>query len=485
MANKSFDPNINYYNVLDINRDASGEEIDIAFDAAKYQLLDEYRNTTKESKKASIVKQIKMVEEAYDVLSDSELRSEYDKATSQLIVKKGELIKVEDVEEADEELVEEANINWGKVGLTAGILALILATGIARYAIGKHGKKDKIVATNDTSITATVEDNSQNNTQDNTSVSTDNTTVNTETQDDTRYSRYYGDITDTQLVHQRAQTLADEYTNAGIINLNTGVPYTVDEVENILLYINGAYVPENEQDVYDMYTEWLNFICGPLNMESVIYQVNYRGGETSFQSIIEQNAANPKTFDLASAATYGQGNGYEYVEWLQTQYFKLLYATSEEEYNRIYSEVWQSWADIMKGNGYTFSVDKSEYTITEQELLQDQNIGIANQISFWLFNFEVFRNTKTQEQFDVINKYISAVPEEQHDTVSIDEMFEYINAVCDQEAYINGIDYAVDDEDNSLHTMVNDVPGETWGVRVQSNTKAAALERLASKSLSK
>ena len=64
-------------------------------------------------------------------------------------------------------------------------------------------------------------------------------------------------------------------------------------------------------------------------------------------------------------------------------------------------------------------------------------------------------------------------------------MFEYINAVCDQEAYINGIDYAVDDEDNSLHTMVNDVPGETWGVRVQSNTKAAALERLASKSLSK
>ena len=78
MANKSFDPNINYYNVLDINRDASGEEIDIAFDAAKYQLLDEYRNTTKESKKASIVKQIKMVEEAYDVLSDSELRSKTD-----------------------------------------------------------------------------------------------------------------------------------------------------------------------------------------------------------------------------------------------------------------------------------------------------------------------------------------------------------------------------------------------------------------------
>lgn len=486
MANKGFDVNQDYYGILGISRDANASEIDQAYAELKQDLLDRAKNALSKSAQEQIQAECDELDEAYDVLSDEDLRAKYDKATTQITVYRGS--RIVDEEDA-EEIAEEARINWKKIALTAAIIAIIIATLGTGYFIGKNSNKnkgDKVVGTTQSSdIVGGNEDPTQETTQEN-----NNNQENNNINNETPTTVFYGDINDSQLVHERAQVLTSELNNAGIINIGTGIPYSVEEIENIILYMNGAYVPTSEQDVYDMYTEFLNFVTGPLNLETFIYQVNYQAGETSFADIINQNAQNPKTFDLATAATYGNGVGGYYVQWLQDKYFELLYTTNEEDYNRIYSEVWQSYADIMKGNGYTFYVDKSAVTITEQELLQKGNIGVANQITFWLLNFEPFRNTKTQEQYDVVNKYISANPDEQHDTVSIDEMFEYINAVCDINALDNideatisqldQIDYAVDDNGNSLHTMINGVPGQTWGVRLQYNTKAIAQEQLAS-----
>lgn len=492
MAREKFDSNEDYYRYLKLTSDASYEDIGSAYAELKTKALSIYASTLDKDKKETIEKFINKLDEAYLVLSDPETREAYDKSRRQVAIKKNELIKVngEEILDDDDELIEEAKFNWKKLGLATAAGVLIVSLIAGAYGLGKHNsnKNNSPVISTQASISAGGDENKD--TKENDSTSSTNSTENTQSTEsnennNTRKSKFYGDISDLTEVNKRASSLATELENAGVINITTGMPYSADEIVNLILYVNGSYVPENEQDVYDMYTEWLNFITGPLNTEAFIYQVNYQAGESSFKDIIDQNAQNPKTFDIARTFTFGQGNGYEYVEWLQQQYFAILNTTNEQEYNRIYNEVWQSFADIMKGNGYKFYIDKSEAVITEQELLQKGNIGIANQVSYWLFNFEPYRNTHTQESYSVVNKYISADSNDNVDTVSIDEMFEYINAVCDQEAFVNGVDYAVDDEGNSLNTMVDGVPGDTWGIRVQSNTKAIALEQLASKSLSK
>ena len=108
MANKGFDVNQDYYGILGISRDANASEIDQAYAELKQDLLDRAKNALSKSAQEQIQAECDELDEAYDVLSDEDLRAKYDKATTQITVYRGS--RIVDEEDA-EEIAEKAWVN--------------------------------------------------------------------------------------------------------------------------------------------------------------------------------------------------------------------------------------------------------------------------------------------------------------------------------------------------------------------------------------
>lgn len=270
------------------------------------------------------------------------------------------------------------------------------------------------------------------------------------------------------VVTRKAEQLLTSLNNAHMVNVETGLPYEVDELKNMIRYMNGLYVPEDEQDIYYMYTSYINLCLSVWNTEINLLQVNYAGGEISFKSAIEEAAKNPIYINFVEAVNLNDSYGIEYAKWLQDHYYTMLYTTDPELYNKYYNEVWQSFAEITKGNGTTFTLDGITYTVTEEGLLQKGNTGVASLIMLWLFNLQQ-PNIKApvQEKFYVNQQFISALEGDQNNYATTDEMIFFINPNCDISM---GIDNASQPDD-----------GQTWSDRVQSNMKGTAYEQLASR----
>lgn len=304
----------------------------------------------------------------------------------------------------------------------------------------------------------------------NTDSSTENKVNNTQDSINVGSNLSFGSITNNEDVTNKAQQLLNAFNSAKIINIGTGLPYEIEELKNLILFMNGAYVPESEQDIHNMYTKYIEFLASPVNTDAFLYYANYVGGEESFKPIIEENARNPIYLDIVQATCFEKSYGMEYAQWLQNQYFKLIYTTDKIASNQIYNEVWQSFAEIMQGNDAMFVLDNNVYTVNQTSLSTGSNVNVASLVTFWLHNFGAFRNKDTQEVFAVEANFVSADPNERITHVSIDEMFEYLNPDCE----IN----ILEDESNSISL---DGYQNSWGERLQANLKAYGYEQLASR----
>lgn len=286
----------------------------------------------------------------------------------------------------------------------------------------------------------------------------------------------YGDIKDAALVQERATKLLDEINKAGMTNLTTGLPYTLEEIQTLILYVNGEYVPDTEEEATDLYTEFLNFICAPINIDHTLIQVAYLGGEESFKGTVEGYIQDQHRPDIVSAFIYGETYAAPYLQWLQNKFYDMRYTTDRDEATRIFNEVFQSFADIMKGDGFVLD----GVTYTEGNILGLDKVAVSNMYIFWGLNSEVFRTTATKDYFEVTNHLISAEPEMQKDTASFDELGAWINGACDDELI------AVDDQGLPLVTSQGE--GRTLGELTQINTIYRAKENyldVHSKTLSK
>jgi len=126
-------------------------------------------------------------------------------------------------------------------------------------------------------------------------------------------------------------------------------------------------------------------------------------------------------------------------------------------------------ADIMKGNGCTIYVDKTEYHFTSEQIL-------ANPASALLLTTDaqlVFANSLpglVNTHWNVENKFLS---DAEYDVVSYDEINAWINNGCDYEW---GIDQAVTEENSYGETVLMD--GQTFGQRIQGNLEGMAQNNL-------
>lgn len=283
---------------------------------------------------------------------------------------------------------------------------------------------------------------------------------------------HYADIYDDAVVTERATALVNELQEAGIVNPTSGSYYTADEVFALIKYANGVYTPETLEEIDVLHLNLLNILISPLNTDNYLYHVVYATGNDDFKDIAIEAANNVKPVNFASAfAEYEENGVYPLTLWMQQKREAIYSTTDREEIIKIYDEVGQVMADIMKGNGCTITIydDKQEftYTYTSEQILAnhasamlltiDAQLIFANSTVIRNENGETIKTSPTVWQ--VYNKFNGEEP----DQVSLDEIQAWINNGCDYEW---GIDEVL-------------IGGQTFGQRIQGDMEGMAQNNYA------
>lgn len=310
-----------------------------------------------------------------------------------------------------------------------------------------------------------------NNQQVNTNTDqTGNSFVNPDTSN--TFTGNYGDIMDDALVTQRATSLVSELNAMNIINPVTCVPYTVDECVGLIKYANGVYVPATIEEIDVMHLNLLNLFISPLNTDPYLFHVVYASGNDDFKDMAVEAATQVKSVDFGEAfCEYGQNGVYPLTRWMQEKREAIYATTDRETINKIYVEVGQVMADIMKGNGCTITIEENgsekTYKFTSEQILAnhasamlltiDAQLIFANKYEVRDANDKVVDSSQTV--WLVYNKFNGDEP----DQVSLDEIEAWINNGCDYEWGIEDV-------------LIN---GQTFGQRIQGDMEGMAQNNFA------
>lgn len=438
---------MNYYDILNIQTDATSDEIKVALENYENQLYEDRINDKISAQEFNDL--IDEFEEIKKVLLNDDLRQEYDKKFAKR---------------------KKQNTGKGKKKTGAVVAGAVAASLIVAALIGTNADKiSTLFRSTGGDVTVSQDVNQENNDYTSGNTSTGETAEaedNIEVLEETPEPINYGDINDDALVTERATTLVNQLNDMGIINPSTGTAYTVEEIKTLILYINGVYTPTTLEEIDILHLNLLNLLISPLNVDPYLYHVVYASGNDDFKDMVNPEAIKPIDFGSA-LAEYGTNGVYPLTEWIQQKREDIFKATDRETINSIYVEVGQVMADIMKGNGCTIKVDDVEYTYTSEQIL-------ANHASAMLLTTEaqlIFANhyevrdindnviDSVQTTWEVYNKFNGDEP----DHVTLDEIQAWINNGCDYE-------WGIDD------VLIN---GQTFGQRIQGDLEGMAQNNYA------
>lgn len=457
---------MNYYELLGIPLDTPDEEVKALAFKGYSDKIKELRRERNEGKITAEIynSRIEELEEARDVLVDDELRKDYDYQTFEQPSRKKGLFK--------------------KLAIATGAVALVGSLAVCSFCCGNNLIKNKdSKKTNANNVTYEeeyypVEDKNEETTkvQDNVETVSENSVETTDEKVENIANTekvYYGDINDKTLIKDRATKLYDELMAMNIINPTSGAVYSVEEIEKLIKYANGVYTPESMEEIDVLHLNLLNLLISPLNTDPYLYHIVYASGNDEFKDLAIETSSNIKTIDFANAFGAYESNGvYPLTLWMQQKREQIYKLNDRNEINKIYVEVGQVVADVMKGNGATITIydDKQvyTYTYTSEQIL-------ANHASAMLFTIEaqlIFANKyeirdenekviqSSQTEWEVYNKFNdSEVP----DIVTLEEMEAWINNGCDYEWAIDSV-------------LIN---GQTFGQRVQGDLEGMAQNNYA------
>ncbi len=438
---------MNYYDILNIQTDATSDEIKVALENYENQLYEDRINDKISAQEFNDL--IDEFEEIKKVLLNDDLRQEYDKKFAKR---------------------KKQNTGKGKKKTGAVVAGAVAASLIVAALIGTNADKiSTLFRSTGGDVTVSQDVNQENNDYTSGNTSTGETAEaedNIEVLEETPEPINYGDINDDALVTERATTLVNQLNDMGIVNPSTVTAYTVEEIKTLILYINGVYTPATLEEIDVLHLNLLNLLISPLNTDPYLYHVVYASGNDDFKDMVNPEAIKPIDFGSA-LAEYGTNGVYPLTEWIQQKREDIFKATDRETINSIYVEVGQVMADIMKGNGCTIKVDDIEYTYTSEQIL-------ANHASAMLLTTEaqlIFANhyevrdindnviDSVQTTWEVYNKFNGDEP----DHVTLDEIQAWINNGCDYE-------WGIDD------VLIN---GQTFGQRIQGDLEGMAQNNYA------
>ena len=254
MANKvKYDVNKNYYQILGISDTATTAEVLKAF-SDKVDALRKQLNEKKINQQAFDYSYAALTEAA-DVLSDASTRKAYDKARE----KNNQRVKVENVEEGTKEAKKGRSLLAG-VGIA--LLALwILTTSVISGHLIYDAIKNARVEDDDKRpgyeyVIDEYEDDKDNDKGSN--------KVNN-----------FGDPTKDADINAVVDAVDAQLKDLNIVNLQTGKPYSKEEIKAIVQFVNGAYVPSKEADAYTMVDEYLNFMANIISSNKVLNMIQY------------------------------------------------------------------------------------------------------------------------------------------------------------------------------------------------------------------
>ena len=302
-------------------------------------------------------------------------------------------------------------------------------------------------------------------------------------EEETRQAVNYGDVMDQAEVTRRAQQLVKELNDAHVVNPVTTLPYTEAEIVALIQYSNGVYIPTSQEEIDILHLNLLNLLISPLNTDDYLYHIVYATGDDTFADVAqvssENNAQHYARFDESFAA-YGENGVYPLIQWITEKRIAIYSTTDREEIARIYDEVGQAMADLMKGNGATITVMENgkevTYTFTSEQVLANHSsaVVLTTEAQLIFANHYELRNEKGEiiesgkTSWEVINKFNSngiddnGQPIYEPDVVTLEEIQAWINNGCDYE-------WAIDD------VLIG---GQTFGQRIQGDLEGMALNNL-------
>lgn len=460
---------ISLYEKLNVSETASLSEITLQYNKMQRLIKEAMANNNDPERNARLVADLEDLDMAFEILSNPIARKEYDKKLkerkAQEIVNKQ--LKLEtganstkgysafsDKMSDDEELAKtgaiivEEKSDKKKGGIARSIIAIIVAGGIIIntalifYLLNKSNKNN---SSQDTSITSTVDSENNIDDEDNEPDKVDDSI------------KSYGDATDEKVVNERVKSIYDYLLKLQIKNTYTNNYYTEEEIKNILLYMNGAFIPSDEAEAYSLVDKQISLTCGLLSTPLAINMVNYMANsDVITEDMVKQDIENYPTTNIVKLFLLGDSYCYPYLEWFNEKYNAMITTTDKEEFKSIHREIAASLADICYGDGYT--IDGNCYKLNDFASLGDVNDG--NVLTMLVNMFSIFNVNDVQHTFKVKNKVAG------ESTVALEEILSNFDSVCDIE---NLAKLQISDEG----LLVGEV--NNYHQRLQINTINAAL----------
>ena len=427
----------------ELSKVQSGEVVEVHEEKSNDETLEEILKSVDERRKA------KEEENVVDVIDAQEVEENNEVETYPLAV-----VEVEDSEEAV--IVS----NKGKKvikAVVASVLAaaiLIGAGGLTYYLLSKNKddkkKAEETKAIPKTTYTLVLEDNDEIPAI--TTTGNDDTLVSPEvTSSEINEAQEVanevttggiinrGDAKDSKVLEERANEISKYFAISGIYNPNTMSPYTIEEIKDILLFVNGAYVPSKEADAYSMVDNHINFICANISSFRNLDMVNYlANSDVIDEKMIEEDIREYPTFDYVDAMLLGDSHCYPYLKWFNGKYNEMISTTDKEKSRAIFAEMSQSLADVVLGDGYR--LDDVVYTI--RDFSGKGNINDGNMLMMLVNMFSVY-NTRYVKHDYVTSKRISG-----EFSLTIDQVASQFDLACAEDLIMLKEDDVLPDDIN-------------------------------------
>ena len=212
----------------------------------------------------------------------------------------------------------------------------------------------------------------------------------------------YGNISDETLVTERATNVAEQLSAAGVINMNTGEAYTVDEIVKVTKFICGAYVPEVEAEAYSMVNDYLNFCL--MDSELTIAFANVNGIDwdniedeaflnalknTDLPNLERLQETTPKIM-IVDNMLYGDVSvaAYNYLKMFEARYQEMIYSTDQKLCDDIYLDLTYSLTRLRVNGEYTFTWNDEEYTVTMNDFSGKDKVNAGNILQYYVFMYQ-------------------------------------------------------------------------------------------------
>ena len=331
------------------------------------------------------------------------------------------------------------------------------------------------------------------------------------------YASYMGDLTDKKAVEERAGEILELFNQNGIVHSETNTPYTVEEIQTILQYMNGGLLPDGVS-VEAANTAYLNMIADMFNTKIVLYNSAYmigaqiidfdgNGNILDFEgNIVDINhigfdektgltiidpqyahlysehglgtseqhynraVANYVPIDVTDFQ-FGDSTAYPYLEWFSAQYNKLMTSTDKNEKVAIFNQLTQSLADIVYGNGFQMKNEKGETILIQYTDFSDyDDVNDYNALRIVVSLYQGARSIVDLEDYELGYN--------QGELVQTQDMYRIVNNGGIAEVYIDDVldvfNAACIGEDEEMHIYDengNIVDGDNLDQRAYSNTR--------------